>query len=64
MTHKLTQLADVPGAVRESVTYEVIPCGTGVVHKFYDAEGNVVRQDYVAMVTEGFVMVGKVGEPS
>ena len=54
----LTSIAEVPGAVRDELEKETLPCGDGYVHRFFDAEGRLLRQDYHVVVTGFEVSAG------
>ena len=61
MNPQLIGIAEVPGAVRDELVKETLPCGDGYAHRFFDADGRLLRQDYHVVVT-GFEVSAGGGE--
>ena len=59
---ELTLLADVPGAVSETLTRTDIPAGESYEHEFFDAAGNVIRRD-VRILVKSFAIGADTGLP-
>lgn len=57
-----TKIEDVDGAVRQEFSHSPIPCGVAVEHRFYDADGKVIRQDQFIAATKPFVIATDKGQ--
>lgn len=44
---QLRAMSEVAGAASEELIAEDMPCGTGYAHRFLDADGNLLKQDYI-----------------